>query len=128
MGGNEEPYPQHDKFKRYTTSMAERKSTRGLASADKETRQRVASRGGQSAQASGRAHKLTNEERRRGGMNSPGNFANRPEQEVREIARRGGQAAHTRSRVWEESQNTDLSLHNEMNHHNVHQEERPLVV
>lgn len=47
-------------------------SNRGLASADEETRKRVSSLGGQS---------------------SPGNFANRDRDEVRDIASRGGHAA-----------------------------------
>lgn len=80
---------------------------RGLASADEQTRQRVASqggrtvsqdpqhmsdigkKGGKAAQQSGHAHKLTDEERSRGGSMSGGNFANDPER-AREAGRKGG--------------------------------------
>jgi len=47
-------------------------SKRGLASADMETRERVASEGGKASQRSGRAHKLTLDERRKGGQSSHG--------------------------------------------------------
>lgn len=59
---------------------------------DPEQQRRIASEGGQAAQESGHAHKLTAEERSRGGQNSGGNFANRPTEEVQDIARRGGKA------------------------------------
>jgi general stress protein YciG len=76
--------------------MANSKSNRGLASANEETRRRVAKAGGQAAQASGRAHRLTTEERRRGGRNSPGNFAHRSQAEIKSIAHKGGLASHGR--------------------------------
>lgn len=47
-------------------------SKRGLASANMATRERVASEGGKASQRSGRAHRLTPEERRRGGQSSHG--------------------------------------------------------
>jgi len=47
-------------------------SKRGLASADTPTRERVARAGGEASQRSGRAHKLTLDERRRGGQSSHG--------------------------------------------------------
>jgi len=49
-------------------------------------------KGGQAAQASGNAHELTEEDRSKGGSMSPGNFKNRPHEEVEEIARKGGQS------------------------------------
>lgn len=67
-------------------------SNRGFASMDPEKQREIASKGGQEAQKSGHAHKLTAEERSRGGQNSGGNFANRPTEEVQDIARRGGEA------------------------------------
>ncbi len=45
---------------------------RGLGSATQETRERVAREGGKAAQRSGKAHKLTTEERRKGGQSSRG--------------------------------------------------------
>ncbi|MFA6422648.1 MAG: general stress protein [Candidatus Buchananbacteria bacterium] len=51
---------------------------RGLASADMATRERVASEGGKASQRSGRAHRLTLEERRKGGQASHGG-GRRPE-------------------------------------------------
>lgn len=74
--------------------MAQEKSKRGLASADEETRREVSKMGGKASQQSGHAHKLTDEERSRGGRRSSGNFANRPKEEVSEIGRRGGEASH----------------------------------
>lgn len=89
--------------------MARNKSNRGLASADEETRQRVAHQGGEArknqgadyselghlggeaAQDSGNAHELTQEERSRGGSNSGGNFKN-----DRERASRAGQKGGSR--------------------------------
>lgn len=79
----------------------------GLASADTQTRQRVAHSGGRAvsqdrrhmaeigrkggsvAQKSGHAHVLTDEERSRGGQMSSGNFANDPGR-ASEAGRRGG--------------------------------------
>lgn len=71
-----------------------KKTRRGLAGANPTTRKRVASAGGQAVQASGRAHILTPEERRRGGQHSPNNFSHLSQREVQKIARRGGLAAH----------------------------------
>lgn len=59
---------------------------------DDEKQRDIASKGGQAAQTSGHAHRLTDEERKRGGQNSGGNFANRPVEEVQAIGRKGGQA------------------------------------
>ena len=59
---------------------------------DDEKQRDIASKGGQAAQSSGHAHRLTDEERKRGGQNSGGNFANRPTEEVQAIGRKGGQA------------------------------------
>lgn len=67
-------------------------SNRGFAAMDEEKQRDIASKGGQAAQASGHAHQLTDEERRRGGQNSGGNFANRPTEEVQAIGRKGGEA------------------------------------
>lgn len=53
------------------SSQADR-GKRGLASADPLTRERVARAGGKASQRSGKAHKLTPEERRRGGESSHG--------------------------------------------------------
>lgn len=69
------------------------KQKRGLASADEETRRRVAQMGGRAAQASGRAHRLTKEERIMGGRHSSGSFDKRPHEEVQEIGRKGGRAS-----------------------------------
>lgn len=69
-------------------------SKRGLASADEDTRERVAHQGGKAAQASGHAHKLTSQERSKGGKHSSGSFDQRPREEVREIGRKGGRASH----------------------------------
>lgn len=74
--------------------MANNNDKRGLASADEETRARVAHEGGKAAQESGRAHKLTEEERSRGGKHSSGSFDKRPREEVQEIGRKGGKASH----------------------------------
>ncbi len=78
--------------------MAETKSKRGLASADPETRRRVAQKGGKAAQASGRAHQLTREERSRGGKNSSGGFQSMTPEQVREYARQGGKASRKRKK------------------------------
>ena len=94
--------------------MTATKSKRGLGSSkiDQETKRMIQSKGGQSssakqdmrklgqkggkaAQRSGNAHRLTNEERSKGGQNSPTNFANRPIEEVEEFARRGGIASRS---------------------------------
>lgn len=71
----------------------ENKPKRGLASADEETKKRVARQGGKAAQASGHAHKLTDEERSRGGKHSSGSFDKRPREEVQAIGRKGGKAS-----------------------------------
>jgi uncharacterized protein len=68
----------------------------GEASAASQDMSALGSKGGQATQQSGgNAHELTNEERSQGGMsqgaqNNPGNFANRPQEEVEEAAREGG--------------------------------------
>lgn len=67
---------------------------RGFAAMDDDRQREIASQGGQAAQSSGRAHRLTPEERSRGGQHSGGNFANRDRKEVVEIGRKGGQASH----------------------------------
>ena len=64
-------------------------SKRGLASADEETRSRVARVGGVAAQQSGHAHRLTDKERSKGGSNSGGNFKNNPSRAA-EAGRKGG--------------------------------------
>jgi uncharacterized protein len=91
--------------------MAGNTSKRGLASADEETKQRVASQGGQASggnfandpqraseagqkggqavQQSGNAHELTEEDRGKGGSMSGGNFANDP-QRASEAGKKGG--------------------------------------
>lgn len=65
----------------------------GQASSSRQDMSSLGQKGGQAAQSSGNAHQLTNEERSKGGQNSPTNFANRDPQEVREIASKGGQAS-----------------------------------
>lgn len=75
---------------------------------DEEKQREIASKGGQAAQSSGHAHRLTDEERRRGGQNSGGNFANRPTEEVQAIGRKGGQArGNEDGRGKDESSNTE---------------------
>ena len=69
----------------------------GQSSSAKQDMKKLGQKGGQAAQKSGNAHKLTNEERSKGGQNSPTNFANRPIEEVEELARKGGIAARTRA-------------------------------
>lgn len=91
--------------------MAGDTSKRGLASADDQTKQRVASaggrasggnfandtqraseagsKGGQAAQRSGNGHQLNDEDRSRGGSMSGGNFANDP-QRASEAGKIGG--------------------------------------
>lgn len=70
----------------------------GQVSSSKQNMSDLGRKGGQAAQKSGNAHKLTNEERSKGGQNSPTNFANRPTEEVEEFARRGGIASRSGSR------------------------------
>ena len=70
----------------------------GRVSSSKQNMSDLGRKGGQAAQRSGHAHKLTNEERSKGGQNSPTNFANRPAEEVEEFARRGGIASRSNSR------------------------------
>lgn len=50
--------------------METKSRARGLASADESTRRRVAQMGGRASYLSGRGHRLTNEERSKGGKNS----------------------------------------------------------
>ena len=91
--------------------MAGDTSKRGLASADDETKQRVASaggsasggnfandpqraseagsKGGEAAHQSGNAHQLNDEDHSLGGSNSSGNFANDP-QRASEAGKIGG--------------------------------------
>lgn len=66
----------------------------GQASSQKQDMSKLGEKGGQAAQQSGNAHQLTDEERSKGGQNSPTNFANRPTEEVQDIASKGGQASH----------------------------------
>ena len=67
----------------------------GQASSSKQDMSHLGQKGGQAAQRSGNAHKLTNKERSKGGQNSPTNFANRDEGDVREIASMGGSAGRS---------------------------------
>lgn len=69
----------------------------GQSSSAKQDMRKLGQKGGKAAQKSGNAHRLTNEERSKGGQNSPTNFANRPIEEVEELARRGGIATRTRA-------------------------------
>jgi general stress protein YciG len=62
----------------------------GQVSSSKQNMSDLGRKGGQAAQRSGRAHKLTNEERNKGGQNSPTNFANLPIEHVKKFARSGG--------------------------------------
>jgi general stress protein YciG len=65
----------------------------GQASSSQQDMSRLGQKGGKAAQQSGNAHKLTSDERSKGGQNSPTNFANRDPQEVRKIASKGGRAS-----------------------------------
>lgn len=51
----------------------------GKTSSQKQDMKKLGRKGGRAAQQSGRAHKLTQEERSEGGRNSGGNFANDPQ-------------------------------------------------
>lgn len=66
---------------------------RGLASADEETRERVAHEGGEARKNQGADYSKMGQKggKSQGKENNPGNFANRPEEEVEEAARRGGE-------------------------------------
>lgn len=66
----------------------------GQASSSQQDMSQLGHKGGKAAQQSGNAHQLTDEDRSKGGQNSPTNFANRPTEEVQEIASKGGQASH----------------------------------
>lgn len=66
---------------------------RGFAAMPEKQQRAVASQGGQAAQASGRAHTLTEEERSKGGQRSGGNFANNPQRASR-AGREGGRISH----------------------------------
>jgi general stress protein YciG len=66
----------------------------GQASSSQQDMSALGQKGGQAAQQSGNAHKLTQDDQSKGGQNSPTNFANRPKEEVEEIASKGGQASH----------------------------------
>lgn len=56
---------------------------------DSQTRSEIGSMGGQAAQRSGRAHRLTSEERSKGGRMSSGKFQ-KGSQRAREAGRKGG--------------------------------------
>lgn len=66
---------------------------RGLASADQQTRQRVAKAGGE-ARAENADYESMGEKggRSQGQENNPGNFANSPKDEVRKAAKQGGES------------------------------------
>ncbi|HEX7017614.1 MAG TPA: hypothetical protein VF209_01770 [Patescibacteria group bacterium] len=56
---------------------------------DSQKHAQVGAKGGRAAQQSGNAHQLTDEERSRGGQNSPGQFQE-GSQRAREAGRKGG--------------------------------------
>lgn len=67
-------------------------SKRGLASADPETRQRVARQGGKAAHQQGVAHEFTSEEARAAGRKG-GQAVSRDREHMREIGKRGGESS-----------------------------------
>ena len=67
-------------------------SKRGLASADPETRQRVARMGGKAAHERGVAHEFTSEEARAAGKKG-GQAVSRDREHMREIGKRGGESS-----------------------------------
>ncbi len=70
---------------------------RGLASADDETRQRVASMGGKAAHQSGNAHEFDSNEAREAGRKG-GSVVSRNREHMREIGRKGGRNSHRGTR------------------------------
>ena len=66
----------------------------GHVSSSQQDMSTLGQKGGQAAQHSGHAHQLTDEDRSKGGQNSPTNFANRPTDDVKDIASKGGQVSH----------------------------------
>jgi uncharacterized protein len=66
-----------------------KKPGRGLASADEETRKRVASEGGRAAHEKGTAHEFTSEEAREAGRKG-GKSVARDKEHMSEIGRKGG--------------------------------------
>ncbi|MDP2638488.1 MAG: KGG domain-containing protein [Candidatus Levybacteria bacterium] len=74
--------------------MADDNSRRGLASADEKTRERVAREGGEARKSQGANYSELGRKggRSQGKQSNPGNFANRPQEEVEEAARKGGQS------------------------------------
>ena len=69
-------------------------SNRGLASADDKTREEVAETGGEARKSQGANYSKMGQKggKSQGKQNNPGNFANRPEEEVEEAASEGGQS------------------------------------
>ena len=67
-----------------------KKPGRGLASADEETRKRVASEGGRAAHEKGTAHEFTSEEAREAGRKG-GKSVARDKEHMSEIGRKGGE-------------------------------------
>lgn len=63
----------------------------GFAAMTEEKRKEIARKGGHAVQSRGVAHKLSYEERSRGGKQSSGNFKFRPEA-AKEAGRKGGKA------------------------------------
>lgn len=68
-------------------------SKRGLASADQETRERVASEGGKAAHEQGTAHEWNSDEAREAGRKG-GESVSRDKEHMSEIGRKGGQHSH----------------------------------
>ena len=68
-------------------------SGRGLASADQETRERVASMGGKAAHEQGTAHEWDSEEAREAGRKG-GESVSQDKEHMSEIGRKGGQSSH----------------------------------
>ena len=68
-------------------------SNRGLASADKKTREEVAQQGGNARSQDADYSELGQKGgRSQGQEDNPGNFSNRSQDEVEDIARKGGQS------------------------------------
>lgn len=75
-----------------------KKPGRGLASADEETRKRVARQGGKAAHEQGKAHEFTSEEAREAGRKG-GQIVSQNRQHMSEIGRKGGENSSGRRRA-----------------------------
>jgi general stress protein YciG len=71
--------------------MTQNEKGRGLASADKETRERVSSEGGKAAHEKGTAHEFDSNEAREAGKKG-GEKVSRDREHMSEIGKKGGEA------------------------------------